>query len=64
MNKLLTPAEVAERLGVDRVTVYRRIWSGDLPALKTTAFNKRAVLRVDEAELERWLYGERVPTDT
>jgi excisionase family DNA binding protein len=58
MNKLLTPAEVAERLAVNRVTVYRRIWSGDLPAVTTTAFNKRAVLRIDEVELERWLYGK------
>ena len=58
MNKLLTPAEVAERLAVNRVTVYRRIWSGDLPAVTTTAFNKRAVLCIDEVELERWLYGK------
>jgi len=58
MNMLLTPAEVAERLAVNRVTVYRRIWSGDLPAVTTTAFNKRAVLRIDEVELERWLYGK------
>ena len=56
MNRLLTPAQVAERLGVSLDTVYSRISSGDLPALKTTAFNRRAVLRIDEAELERWLY--------
>jgi excisionase family DNA binding protein len=61
MNQLLTPAQVAERLGLCVDTVYRRINSGDLPALKTTAFNKRAVLRIDERELEAWLYGKEPP---
>jgi excisionase family DNA binding protein len=57
MNRLLTPAEVAERLGVCIDTVYRRINTGDLPALRTSQFNKRVVLRIDELQLERWLYG-------
>jgi excisionase family DNA binding protein len=52
MNRLLTPAEVAERLGVCVDTVYRRINSGDLPAFRTTQFNRRAVLRVKEREFE------------
>ncbi len=61
MNRLLTVAEVAARLGLHKDTVYARIKSGDLPALKTTALNKRSVIRIDEAELERWLYDERAP---
>jgi excisionase family DNA binding protein len=63
MNRLLTPAQVAERLGVCVDTVYRRINAGDIPALRTTQFNKRAVLRIDERELERWLYNDASQPD-
>jgi len=31
---LLSPAEVARRLGVGRMTVYRRIADGSLPAVR------------------------------
>jgi excisionase family DNA binding protein len=55
MTKLLTPAEVAERLGVCRATVYTRIREGDLPALTLAQFTSRPVYRIDESELQRWL---------
>jgi excisionase family DNA binding protein len=54
-TRLLTVPEVAERLRVSRPTVYRRIAEGELPALRIVA--GFGPLRVDEAELERWLYG-------
>jgi excisionase family DNA binding protein len=45
-SRLLTIPETAERLRVSRVTVYRQIRSGDLPALKVGG-----QLRVDQDEL-------------
>jgi excisionase family DNA binding protein len=54
-TSLLSVAQVAERLNVSRLTVYRRIWSGQLPALRIG--ERGAPLRVDETELETWLYG-------
>ena len=54
--RLLTVDEVAERLGVHRITVYRRIARGDIPAVRLGGHG--APLRVDADELERWLYGQ------
>jgi len=51
-SRLLTIPETADRLRVSRVTVYRLISSGQLPALKVGG-----ALRVDENELREWLYG-------
>jgi excisionase family DNA binding protein len=52
-HELLSRAEVAERLGVTRQTVYRKIHSGQMPALRLGG--ELGPLRVDAAELERWL---------
>jgi excisionase family DNA binding protein len=60
VTKLLTPAEVAERLNVCRATVYAKIRTGSLPALTLAQFTERPVYRIDEAELERWLYDAHV----
>jgi excisionase family DNA binding protein len=51
-RSLLTVAEVAHRLGVHEKTVRRFIHSGVLPAVK---IGRR--VRVDEAELEAYVYG-------
>jgi excisionase family DNA binding protein len=53
--RLLTVPEVAERLGISRVTVYRLIHERELPALRLRSGPKRAPLRIWEDELERWL---------
>ncbi len=50
--KLMSPAEVAALLGVTRATVYRKIHSGELPALR---LGDDGPLRVDAGELDRWL---------
>ena len=59
--QLLKPDDVARQLGVSRVTVYRRIWDGSLPAVR---IGENGPLRVDPRELERWLEEHMVPADT
>jgi excisionase family DNA binding protein len=54
--QLLTVGEVAFRLRQSERTVRDKIAAGDLPALKIGS-GPRAPIRVDSAELERWLYG-------
>jgi excisionase family DNA binding protein len=53
---LLTLDQVAERLGVSRRTVERKIAAGEIPALRLGG--ARSPLRIDEAELEAWLYAQ------
>ncbi len=56
-HRLLTVAEVAERLGLSPMSVYRRVWAGEIPALKLGS-TRRAALRIQEDELDAWLYRE------
>jgi excisionase family DNA binding protein len=49
---LLSPTEVAELLGVHRASVYRRINSGELPAIR---LGEDGPLRIRSDELEAWL---------
>jgi excisionase family DNA binding protein len=49
---LLSVAEAASRLHVSRVTAYRLVSSGKLPALRIG--NQ---IRIDADELERYVYG-------
>ena len=55
--QLLTVGEVALRLRQSERTVRDKIAAGDLPALKIGS-GPRAPIRVDSAELERWLYSK------
>ncbi len=54
--RLLSVPEVAERTGLAVSTVRHKIADGTLPALKLGP-NRHSAVRVDEAELERWIYG-------
>jgi excisionase family DNA binding protein len=54
---LLTVAQVAERLNLSTKQVRRRIASGDLPAVRLGP-EPRAQLRVDERELDQYVYGD------
>jgi excisionase family DNA binding protein len=54
-SRLLTVPEVADRLRISRQSVYRAISSGRLPAVQLGGAG--TPLRVDEHELEAWLYG-------
>jgi excisionase family DNA binding protein len=55
---LLTVRQVAERLQVSLWTAYRKVESGEIPAVKLGT-GKRSPIRVDADELERWLYKEQ-----
>jgi excisionase family DNA binding protein len=48
-------SEVAERLRVSQKTVPRLIETGELPAVR---LGRKGAIRVDEAELEAFLYGD------
>lgn len=54
--KLLTVREVAERLRVSRWTVYRKVESGEIPAVRLGE-GKQSPVRIDPAELDEWLRG-------
>jgi excisionase family DNA binding protein len=54
--RLLRVREVAQRLGVDPSTVYRLVQRGSLPALQIGG--RGHTVRIDERELEAWLYDE------
>jgi len=51
VGRMLTPEEVAQRLGVARLTVYSWIRTGVLPATRLG----RRILRIREADLEGFL---------
>lgn len=55
-QRLLTVREVAQRLRLSRWSVYRKIASGELPAVRV-GLGPSSPLRVDEAELEQYVYG-------
>jgi excisionase family DNA binding protein len=51
---LLTVAEVAERLQLSLWTVYRKVESGEIPAVKL-GDRKNSPVRIDPRELDEWL---------
>jgi len=53
-RRVLTIDEVAERLGLTPRSVRDKIRRGVIPALQLGG--KRNAIRVDEGELEAWLY--------
>jgi excisionase family DNA binding protein len=55
--RLLTVAEVAERLRLSVWSVYRMVEREELPAIRLGS-GRMAPVRVDEQELEAWLRGE------
>jgi excisionase family DNA binding protein len=57
-RRLLTIEETAARIGQHRGTVYRKVSTGTLPAVRLGAGH--AALRVPADELERWLKERRV----
>ena len=55
-GRWLQVKDVARMLDLHPVTVRRKILRGDLPAYRLGP--KGAAVRVDRAELERWLYAD------
>lgn len=51
MNKLLTPKQVAKKLGVSEFTIWRYIKAGKLKAIKLTKRN----FRIEEKDLNQFL---------
>lgn len=51
MNKLLTPKQVANKLGVSEFTIWRYIKDGKLKAIKLTKRN----FRIEEKDLIQFL---------
>jgi excisionase family DNA binding protein len=52
--------EVAAQLRVSKLTVYRRIWDGTLPAVRIGK-SATAPLRVPADKLDTWLFAEKEP---
>jgi excisionase family DNA binding protein len=59
-QRLLTVPEVAAQLRVSKLTVYRRIWDGTLPAVRIGK-SATAPLRVPADKLDTWLFAEKEP---
>ena len=57
-TRLLRVDEAAERLNVSVTTLRRRIHDGEIPAVRLGPTDRHP-LRVDPAELERWLRPAR-----
>jgi excisionase family DNA binding protein len=55
-GRLLTVKETAALLDLHPMTFRRKIERGEIPALRLGA--KGTSIRVDEAELESWLYAD------
>ncbi len=54
--RLLSVSEAAERCAVSRPHMYRLVGAGVVPALRVG--NESGPIRIDERELEGWLYGK------
>ena len=55
-TKFLTVAEVADKLAVSKPTIYRRIWAGDIPAVRVSGNSRGGPIRVAESELNAWVF--------
>ena len=56
-DRLLKPAEVADRLGVSRAWLYEAARTGRIPCIRLG--DERGPLRFIEADLEEWLSQAR-----
>jgi excisionase family DNA binding protein len=56
-NRLLTVKEVAVRLALHPETVYRKIEAGAILAVRLGG--PGSAIRIDEAELDKWLHEGR-----
>jgi excisionase family DNA binding protein len=55
-GRLLSPRQVAERLGCNKALVYRLVRRGELPALQLGG--RGCAVRIAEADLNSWLYSD------
>jgi excisionase family DNA binding protein len=59
-QKLLTPRELGEVLGLKRSCIYRLLNTGELPSIRVTKGARKSSLRVRPSDLERWLKAREV----
>lgn len=55
--EILTTHQVAEKLGVSLLTVYKYIYNGELKASKLGMYNKRKHWRISEEDLDKFMRG-------
>jgi excisionase family DNA binding protein len=55
-DRLLTVTETAERLRCSRTSIYRKVATGDIPAVRLA---EHGPLRISADDLERWLDARR-----
>ncbi|MCT2281796.1 helix-turn-helix domain-containing protein [Micromonospora chalcea] len=61
-SQLLTVVEVAALWGVDKQTVYRAIWAGELPFIDLAKPGaKKARIRVRESAAEQYIESRETP---
>jgi excisionase family DNA binding protein len=58
--QLLTIEQVAEALGTSAQTVYRRVWSGELPTINIGPKDGKPRLRVRESDLQAYTDAREV----
>ncbi|MFN3740845.1 MAG: helix-turn-helix transcriptional regulator [Thermodesulfovibrionales bacterium] len=56
-ERLLTPAELAQLLGVSRRSIYLMVHKKRIPAVKIS----RHCLRFRQSEIEKWLKSKEAP---
>ncbi len=60
MERLLTPGELTEILGLKRSCIYRMLRSGELPCVRVTSGHRKMSLRVRPSALEKWLKARQI----
>jgi excisionase family DNA binding protein len=60
LEKLITPAELTQILGLKRSCVYRMLRSGLIPSICVSTGERKLSLRVRPSALEKWLKAREV----
>ncbi len=60
IEKLMTPAQIAEVLGFRRSKVYQMLAAGELPAMIISKGARRRVFRVRPSTLQKWMADREV----
>jgi excisionase family DNA binding protein len=55
VEKLITPSELSNILGLKRSCVYRMLRSGQIPSVRVTSGERKLSLRVRPSALELWI---------
>ncbi len=61
IERLITPQELAEILGLKRSRIHIMLATGELPSIVVLKGASRRVFRVKPSELAKWLKAREVP---